>query len=369
MTTPGKKRTAAEKPRVGLVHSPHPVFEELAAALTLQLSQTGWDCFAVRGIPATSRDLDLVLLIGDVAMLPWVDAMLANVRARNIPTLLWQLEPLPPRPLNDNALATVRRLYPVLRAEHIYRSNRARRLANRFFSWQLARQAAGAFGSAHLPADRYRLQLVSRSFQWAQDSYFAGRVTRILAGMQAGAALLGQAGIQAKYVPVGYHPLLGTLRPHVERDLDVVFFGSVTDERATALRDIESRLGKVGYCLTVVSDNCYGETRIRLLNRTKIVLNLLNYPWEFPSLRLVMAMACGCMVISVSNSDPAPFRDGGHFIQTAPDSICGTLLQHLANEDERNVLAQQGHAFVTGEMTMRKTIVPEIERMLEIGPG
>jgi hypothetical protein len=98
-------------------------------------------------------------------------------------------------------------------------------------------------------------------------------------------------------------------------------------------------------------------------------LNLLNYPWEFPSMRLVMAMACGCLVVSVSGPDPAPFRDGEHFVQTEPDSICEMLLQHLANEDERKVLAQQGHAFVTGELTMQKTIVPEIEGMLESGPG
>jgi hypothetical protein len=71
---------------------------ELAVALANQLSQAGWDCFVIEGIPVADRDLDLVLLFGDVAMLPWVDAMLDNVRARDIPTMLWQLEPLPQRP-------------------------------------------------------------------------------------------------------------------------------------------------------------------------------------------------------------------------------------------------------------------------------
>jgi hypothetical protein len=338
---------------------------ELAVALANQLSQAGWDCFVIEGIPVADRDLDLVLLFGDVAMLPWVDAMLDNVRARDTPTMLWQLEPLPQRPLDERALAAVRRLYPVLRAEHIYRSNRIRRLANRFLSWRLAGQARAAFDAGHLPLDRYRLQLVSRSCQWVQDAYRAGRLTGIMAGMQSGAALLEQAGIQAKYVPVGYHPQFGILQPDAERDLDVVFFGSLTEGRAAALRDIECRLGKAGYGLTVASGDCYGESRNGLLNRARIVLNLLNYPWEFPSMRLVMAMACGCLVVSVSGPDPAPFRDGEHFIQAEPGSICETLLRYLANEDERTVLAQRGHAFVTGELTMQKTIVPEIEGILE----
>lgn len=345
---------ACEKRRVGLVYSPHPVFGELAAALTSQLSQLGWDCHDIEDIQAASGDLDLVLLFGDVAMLPWVDEMLDMLRVRNIPTLLWQLEPLPPRPLGETALATTRKLYPVLHGENVFRWNRARRLATRFLSWRLARQTADAFERAHLPLDRYRLQLISRGCQWVQDAHRSGRLSEILAGMWSGAAVLEQTGIQAKFMPVGYHPLFGGIQPSAERDLDVVFFGSLTEARTAILRDVESRLEAAGHKLMVVPGDCYGETRDQLLNRARIVLNLLNYPWEFPSMRLVMAMSCGCLVVSAHGLDPRPFRDGVHLVRAELASLAEPLLHYLENEDERTKLARQGRAFVTSELTMEK---------------
>lgn len=349
---------------IGLVHSSHPVFKELAAVLTLQFSQAGWDCHVIEDIPAASRDFALVLLFGDVALIPWVDAMLDTARARNIPTLLWQLEPLPPRPLDNRAMATVRKLYPVLRGEGVFRSNRARRLTNRYLSWRLQQRTADVFPPAHAMPDRHRLQLVSRSYQWLHDANREGRLSEILAGIRSGATVLEQAGIRARYVPVGHHPRLGGLRPGVERDLDVVFFGSLSRARAETLRRIERRLGDAGYKLTVISGDCYGEKRTGLLNRARIVVNLLSYPWEFPSTRLIMAMACGSLVVSSPRSDPHPFRDGMHFVQPEPGSLADTLLHYLENEAERERLARQAHAYVTGELTMEKTIVSEIKRLL-----
>jgi hypothetical protein len=351
-------------PRIGLVRSSHPVFAEIAEALSCEIGSKGWEYSEIKGFPAGFREVDLILLTGDVALLPWVDGMLDFARRQGIPTMLWQLEPLPPRPLGQDALKIVRKLYPVLRGEQLYRFKRPRRLATSYLSWRLARKIAQAMAPAAIPAGRFRLQLISRSYQWAHDAFQTDRLGTVLAGIKSGESVLREGGIPARYVPAGHHPVFGNIDQDAERDLDVVFFGSLSEERAKALDVLKHQLGKEGYSLTIISADCYGETRKRMLNRAKVVLNLLNYPWEFPSLRMVMAMACGCLVVSDSSLDPAPFRDGEHFARAEPENIGDALLHYLSKGEDRNRLARQGHAFVTGELTLGKTILPEIEEAL-----
>lgn len=368
MSSPSSRIVPEPPPRIGLVRSSHPIFAEIAEALSCQIGSKGWDCFEIKGFPAGFHEADLILLIGDVALLPWIDTMLDFACRQGIPTMLWQLEPLPPQPLGYDALKTTRKLYPVLRGENLYRFNRPRRFATRYLSWQLARQVRQALAPEAIPAGRFRLQLISRSYQWSHDAFQAGRLGKVLAGIKSGETVLQKGGIPTHYVPAGYHPVFGNIDQNTDRDLDVLFFGSLSGERVKALDIVKRQLGKEGYNLTVVSTDCYGDARRRMLNRTKIVLNLLNYPWEFPSLRMVMAMACGCLVVSDGGPDPAPFRDGEHFVQAVPETIGTTLLHHLSNVEERRRLAHQGHAFVTGELTMGKMILPELEEMLASSP-
>jgi spore maturation protein CgeB len=102
----------------------------------------------------------------------------------------------------------------------------------------------------------------------------------------------------------------------------------------------------------VVDGDCYGEERTLLLNRSKIIINLQKYPWEFPVIRLLMAMGCKTLVVSERAKDPGPFVHGRHVIvRDAPD-LGEALVRYLEQDEERSRIVDEAHSFVTEHFTL-----------------
>ncbi len=104
-------------------------------------------------------------------------------------------------------------------------------------------------------------------------------------------SFLCELGIPSTFVPIGYTPTLGRSLAHGGRDIDVLFFGHVSSRRRWLLNKIDAALRQAGYKLKVIERDCYGDDRTAILNRSKIVLNLHKFPWEFAGQRLLMAMS------------------------------------------------------------------------------
>src|SRR5206468_6596047 len=104
---------------------------------------------------------------------------------------------------------------------------------------------------------------------------------------------LAEQGIASELAPVGYHPVHGD-RLELERDIDVLFLG---DLRVRRRRQILHRLRRDGLDVHAVgnySDPRYwGESRTKLLNRARILLNLPRHPGLLADMRLILGMATG----------------------------------------------------------------------------
>lgn len=85
------------------------------------------------------------------------------------------------------------------------------------------------------------------------------------------------------------------------RDIDILFFGNMTQKRYDILKEIQNRFPKIR--LHVVCD-VFGDELTQLLLRTDYVLNISAYDNAvLETHRINKAMACGCRIISNLSSD------------------------------------------------------------------
>lgn len=98
---------------------------------------------------------------------------------------------------------------------------------------------------------------------------------------------LAEAGVAlADYVPVCHAPILETITSAAEQDIDVYFYGNITERRAKALEAVRARGLNV-----VVSDlggeELYGTQRDSLIARSKVILNLGLYDNKYRVFEIV----------------------------------------------------------------------------------
>lgn len=171
------------------------------------------------------------------------------------------------------------------------------------------------------------------------------------------AEFLAERGLGAETVPFGYDLSFGS-DLGLERDIDVLFLGALEVPRRKRLI---RRLQHEGVAVRAVGDwhdpTYWGENRTRLLNRTKILLNLSRYPGQSSGYRLILGMANGCLVVSEPMYRPEPFVPGTHFVSAMVDEMPALVEHYLGHEKERRKLARRGFEFVTQEATMTRAVV------------
>ncbi len=68
------------------------------------------------------------------------------------------------------------------------------------------------------------------------------------------------------------------------------------------------------------------QERTELLNRSKLVLNIMRQPWDDPVFRILLASANGATVLSEPVRDGGPFIAGRHFIAAPLDEIMSVAM-------------------------------------------
>ena len=173
---------------------------------------------------------------------------------------------------------------------------------------------------------------------------------------------LTERGISAHWVPLGYDASRGC-DMGLSRDIEVLFLGTLNVPRR---RQILERLRCGGVNLLVMGSPsdpaCWGESRTRLLNRTKILLNISRSPGQLPDTRLILGMANKALVISEPIYTPAPYEPGKHYVSATLDEMPEVIAYYLTHESERERIANEGHRLVTQEVTMSRSV----SRILEL---
>jgi hypothetical protein len=91
--------------------------------------------------------------------------------------------------------------------------------------------------------------------------------------------------VPSAVVPFGYHPSFGEPLG-LERDIDVVFLGSLRDRRRSRIvGSLQAELKRRNIGLLIKDGSrergyAYGDERTRLLNRSRIMLSIMRQPWD-----------------------------------------------------------------------------------------
>jgi hypothetical protein len=185
--------------------------------------------------------------------------------------------------------------------------------------------------------------------------------------------LLRSYALPVTEIPMGYHPTFGR-RLDIARDIDVVFLGSTRDRRRQRLvSNLEVSLSKMGVSFVIKDGSptrgyVFGEERTVLLNRAKILINIMRQPWDDPVFRLLLAAPNGATFLSeeVRSSSTGPFRPGEHLITVCVDDLAEAIAYYINRPREREEIAWNAYDFVTSQLTMER-VTRKLLQKLETG--
>ena len=128
------------------------------------------------------------------------------------------------------------------------------------------------------------------------------------------------------HVPVGWHPSMKTFErlPPDQRDIDVVFCGSINERRVKVLKEMQGKGLKVAHLFGV-----YGPERDAVIARSKVALNMFYYEGGvFPALRVAHMVANGVPVVSEACAE------GWEFLESVPVERLAAACADIANAQD-----------------------------------
>lgn len=344
------------------------LFRDVGVMITDVLRGRGLEATAAHEATPAALDCDLLLLAGDCRKLRNLPELLRRRPASGPRTVFWDLEPLPPPALSRHGEAVGRKVAActwarlprfwgkLLEGVVPYRTRLVRALRSyraRSYAAEVERDPQRQ-GWGEFDSDSFFF--VMTQYLWVADMVAAGALDHVCATTRPRVEFLESRGIPATFVPLGAHAAWGR-DLQIERDVDVLFLGRFHgNRRARLLQRLGSELKAKGRKLEIVDHGCWGEDRDRLLSRTKVLLNLPKFPWEFCGMRILMGMACGALVVSEACGNAEPYEPGVHFAWADVDRLSETILHYLDHEQERAGITRRARTFLERDLTLAESL-------------
>jgi hypothetical protein len=151
---------------------------------------------------------------------------------------------------------------------------------------------------------------------------------------------LKRQGISAQHLPVGFHESLEQIPAAEEKDIDVLFFGSLGERRQAVLNKLE----KTGQARVRVKTlfGVYGKERDGYIGRSKILLNIHYYTTKiFEAVRVSYLLNNRCCVVSEESS---VYPYAGVNIPLVPyDGLAEKCLDILDKGDEYKAVGEASY--------------------------
>lgn len=193
----------------------------------------------------------------------------------------------------------------------------------------------------------FNLEQITPGSEWLTDGYLRLlRRHRVWDYSRYNIAQLAGLGIRdAVYCPIGFSERLCRIEPAVEKDIDVLFYGSVNERRLHVLEELVKTGLRVESLFGV-----YGAARDAVIARSRIVLNVHYYPSKiFEIVRISYLLANRvCVVSELSPADSAleAVQDG--IVQAPREQLAATCRALIETGDWQDI-AQRGYAVFAGQ--------------------
>ena len=150
-------------------------------------------------------------------------------------------------------------------------------------------------------------------------------------GLNRAGAHGAQAGQRGAWVfaRIGHQPQLTRIPKAADQDIDVLFYGSVTDRRQVIFDQIRARGLNLVTLFAV-----YGAERDAYISRSKLVLNLHNHDSEiFEIVRVHYLLSNGVAVVSEVNPTTSMPDEYRHAVAGAPYESIADECEYLVRDD------------------------------------
>lgn len=305
-------------------------------ALVTAFSKRGYCVKTVPDGQANLAECDIMILIGSVGALRKTVSALRAAKEKRPIVIVWGNEPLPPEGMKPWAIKLGIALS--LTAVHVTKSKPIWHLINFPAYFAISRLGLGIYSRADNAAGVFTA-LVRFAFDNLGLIVIGVRENWIdivcVTTMQR-CNLLTELGLDPVFASVGQQEGFGhDLGLH--RDIDVLFIGRIKKNKDRArrtdrlLQEIRAR----NHTVEIHTQGLYGDRRTEILNRTKIVLNLRNFPWDTPWMRWFLADANGALMVSEPLSVPEPLVPGQHYLSGPMEELPDIIDDVLADEDRR----------------------------------
>ena len=144
--------------------------------------------------------------------------------------------------------------------------------------------------------------------------------------------------IPVSKVPIGYAPTLSRIPKAQDQDIDVLIYGSPSDNRVEILRRLSDHGLRVMFLY-----GFYGEARDAMIARSKIVLNIGQYDRTFEIVRVSYLLANRKAVVADLYENISIERDLANAVQFANfDQVVPACLMLLNDDQARIDLENRG---------------------------
>lgn len=345
---------------------------ELGAAVCRCLHQLGHSSKLVCDGERAGLQADLLLLLVNLNQFPGYCDQLRRRGDRRPAVLLWQMDPLPPASLTPEA---ERIGLAASRWRRRFRLNRSAAAMPRWqklltlirlhewackqcsapgyrHAWRLMRDTPGM----HADFDWRQVRGVMESWARIREAQRGQWVDYFVTSTQQRQRFLAGRGITADFVPVGAYAETGR-ELGTPREIAVAFLGSAKHgRRAALLNELERSLQQRGLVFQRIESGCYGEERTALLNRTRILVNLHNYPWSPAWIRFLMAATCGTLVVSEPTEDDRPFVAGKHYVAATLEEMPDIIFRLSHDPEHCARITTAASALCRTELTLLNSV-------------
>lgn len=173
--------------------------------------------------------------------------------------------------------------------------------------------------------------------------------------------VLSRTGLPVVQIPIGAHAYFGE-QLGLERDIDVVFLGTTRDARRKKwIPRLERELGRTGARFVIKDGSAsrghiFDLERTLLLNRSKIMLNVMRQPWDDALHRFLLAAANGVMLLSepLWPGSRGPLEPGVHFAESPLFEMAAAVRHYLDASLSRMAINLKAGELIRSELTMSR---------------
>jgi predicted nucleotidyltransferase len=135
----------------------------------------------------------------------------------------------------------------------------------------------------------------------------------------------------------GFDPEIFKRDTSIEKDIDILFVGSITERRKRILSELQKEFH-------VEWQKVYGTELSLYINRAKIVLNIHAEEYLDVETRVFEVLGSGGFLITEKLAQENPFKDGVHLIETENiEEMSKKIRWYLSHDQERNEISDHGY--------------------------